>query len=116
MKIPSPGEMYTRNDGEIVQVTGILLDDGGILCVEYKVLSESFDISDAEMQPLGWFLGVEGRDQRFVQMSPPGASERPKTLIQAIQSDPRIVAWLEEKMGQPPTVPTVRAEDDAEQG
>ncbi len=53
MKIPQPGEAYEKWDGEIVMVSGLVLDEEGAISVEY-------DNADGEsvFMPLSEWLGV----------------------------------------------------------
>lgn len=53
MRLPKPGEVYERWDGEAVLVAGITLDDMGTLCVEV----ETRDAPSA-MLGMGEWLGV----------------------------------------------------------
>lgn len=53
-KIPEPGDIYVRWDGETVQVAGLCHDEGGNLCVEYDTKDEPGQLISID----GW-LGVE---------------------------------------------------------
>lgn len=79
MRIPEPGDVYERWDGELVLVAGLTLDDQGTLCVEIETKD-----APADLIGMGEWLGV-ARDAAHIYPPP-----RRFTFIEADQ-DPLVV-------------------------
>lgn len=61
LRIPEPGDIYERHDGELVLVTGLVIDCDGTFCVEYELSGcdpSNDPAANFENVGLGEWLGV----------------------------------------------------------